>query len=220
MHFVVAIAALAASVSALPFLDGEAVSGTPVYHESPAELLKRDLSYKQRAVLQHNLHRANHSVGNVSWDSNLANWAKQLAERCVFAHDVTIGSDTAAFQATNGYGQNIAAGVKGDNITMVINDLWYGSEINWFGDMYGQADPDMTNFHEWGHFTQVVWADSVKIGCSTVQCNRTITNTGSDVWPYMTVCNYSPPGNYQGEFDKNVKRPLGQPSASWNTGLS
>ena len=88
MQFIVAIAALAGSVSALPFLDGEAVSGTPVYQESPAELLKRDLSYKQKAILQHNLHRANHSAGNVTWDSNLANWAKKLAETCVFAHDV------------------------------------------------------------------------------------------------------------------------------------
>lgn len=113
---------------------------------------------------------------------------------CVLTICSTIGKGQPAFEATDGYGQNLAAGVKGDNITMVINDLWYGNEMNWFNDQYGQPDPDLTYFHEWGHFSQVVWKDSVKVGCSTVQCNQTIKNTGDSVPPYLTVCNYSPPG--------------------------
>ncbi|CAD5315104.1 unnamed protein product [Arabidopsis thaliana] len=41
------------------------------------------------------------------------------------------------------------------------------------------------------HYTQVVWRDSVKIGCARVQC----TNT----WWFVS-CNYNSPGNWVGEY--------------------
>lgn len=89
MRFTVSLAVVAATVSALPVSDNQAVSGTPVWKQHSLGLEgRKDLSYKERVLLQHNLHRGNHSVGKVTWDSNLAGWAKILAEKCVFAHDV------------------------------------------------------------------------------------------------------------------------------------
>ncbi|CAH1441532.1 unnamed protein product [Lactuca virosa] len=41
-----------------------------------------------------------------------------------------------------------------------------------------------------GHYTQVVWRNSVRLGCARVQCNN-------DAW--FVTCNYDPPGNYVGE---------------------
>lgn len=35
----------------------------------------------------HNLHRSNHSAGDVSWDTGLESYAQTVADRCVFAHD-------------------------------------------------------------------------------------------------------------------------------------
>ena len=94
-----------------------------------------------------------------------------------------------------GYGQNIAAGVEGNNVSAIITDLFYNGEVNWFSGLYGEAQPSMTNFDSWGHFSQIVWKDTTHVACVTQDCSgQGLANVGSDVSPYFTVCNYSPPG--------------------------
>lgn len=61
--------------------------------------------------------------------------------------------------------------------------------------MYG-SEPNMAQFEQWGHFSQIVWKDTKTVGCATVHCPNGLANTGSTVSPYFTVCNYGPPGNY------------------------
>ena len=94
-----------------------------------------------------------------------------------------------------GYGQNIAAGVESGNVSAIITDLFYNGEIGYYGDMYG-SEPSMTNFEEWGHFSQIVWKGTKSVGCATQHCTNGLGNVGSNVAPYFTVCNYGPPGNY------------------------
>ena len=40
-----------------------------------------------------------------------------------------------------------------------------------------------------GHYTQVVWRNSVNLGCGRVQC--------ANGWAYV-ICSYDPPGNVNG----------------------
>jgi len=40
-----------------------------------------------------------------------------------------------------------------------------------------------------GHYTQIVWATTKKVGCAKIKCD------GNDIW----VCNYDPPGNWVGQ---------------------
>ena len=47
---------------------------------------------------------------------------------------------------------------------------------------------------ETGHMTQVVWKDSTEVGCAVAE---TKWNPGSCIW----ACNYSNPGNVQGNTD-------------------
>ncbi len=49
-----------------------------------------------------------------------------------------------------------------------------------------------------GHFTQVVWRNSTKMGVARA--------SNSSGWTYV-VTNYSPPGNYVGQYDENVLPP-------------
>lgn len=61
---------------------------TPSPSSSPAPVSNPNLSdYASAALLQHNLHRRNHSSPDVNWDDGLANIAKQIAETCVYAHN-------------------------------------------------------------------------------------------------------------------------------------
>ncbi|EME47364.1 hypothetical protein DOTSEDRAFT_69335 [Dothistroma septosporum NZE10] len=186
-------------------------SSAPAYSASSASG-PEPTDYAGKCVYHHNLHRANHSVSDIAWDDGLASIAQTIAESCVYAHNVQEGG--------GGYGQNIAAGVDAANISAIITDLFYNGEEPYFADQYGKDDPDMTNFELFGHFTQIVWKDTISVGCATVQCPNGLANTGDGVEPVFTVCNYKNPGNYAGEYGANVLQPLGHPTANWNTGSS
>ncbi|TKA52546.1 hypothetical protein B0A49_13769, partial [Cryomyces minteri] len=142
--------------------------------------------YASIVVAHHNVHRANHSAPDLVWDAGLASTAATIAAKCVYAHDVTTNG--------GGYGQNIAAGVRADNISAVITNLFYNGEVNYFNGLYGQANPDMTNFEKWGHFSQIVWKNTGSVGCATQDCSASgLANVGSNVAPFFTVCNYKAP---------------------------
>ena len=42
-----------------------------------------------------------------------------------------------------------------------------------------------------GHYTQMVWRDTKRLGCASLVCDN-----GAGVF---ITCNYDPPGNYVGE---------------------
>ena len=72
-----------------------------------------------------------------------------------------------------------------------MTDLWY-NEI----DKYNFTNPGFSM--ETGHFTQVVWKSSQRIGCG-------ISNNGSE---FYGVAQYDPPGNFIGEFEQNVPKKI------------
>ena len=78
----------------------------------------------------------------------------------------------------------------------MITNLMYNDEFGFFEPFFGQANPDMTNFDSWGHFTQIVWKNSNEVGCATVVCNS-LGNVDSSTPLPFTVCNYGPPGKIE-----------------------
>lgn len=136
----------------------------------------------------------------MTWNTTLESSAYELASRCVYQHDTDIGG--------GGYGQNIGYGVSADEIGVMITNLMYNDEFGYYDGLYGQANPDMTYFEKWGHFSQIVWKSSVSVGCATVVCNS-LGNVDSSQPSPFTVCNYYPPGNFAGEYADNVLAPLG-----------
>ena len=51
-----------------------------------------------------------------------------------------------------------------------------------------------------GHYTQVVWENSLRLGCGKVRCDN---NRGT-----LIICNYDPPGNYVGQRPYLLEQPL------------
>ncbi|KIX99479.1 uncharacterized protein Z520_05055 [Fonsecaea multimorphosa CBS 102226] len=160
--------------------------------------------YQQGILDSHNIHRANASVPDLTWSDDMASIAAQIAASCVYAHDTSTGG--------GGYGQNIGAGAPPSGIPAMITDEMYNGEINFY-PAYG-VEPDMTNFEKWGHYSQIVWKSTTSVGCATQYCPNGLANTGSDVSPYFTVCNYSPPGNFGGEYAANVLQPGDMPTVT------
>lgn len=56
----------------------------------------------------------------------------------------------------------------------------------------------------YGHFTQVVWADSTSVGCAVTTCSLDYAGE------VIIACNFYPPGNYVDELEQNVLAPQGQ----------
>lgn len=181
-----------------------AVASTSV--EAPAA---SPTDFQSTALYHHNVHRANNSVSDLTWDSTMAEYAATVAASCVYAHDLTPGG--------GGYGQNIAVyGSSGDAdantssmIAMAATDMWYNGEVNLFlPSYYGEANPDFSNFEKWGHYTQMVWKSTTGVGCAVQCCAAGTIFPSMQSW--FSVCNYNPPGNMGGAYGTNVLKPLGQ----------
>ena len=128
--------------------------------------------WKTNVLNKHNEFRANHCAPAMTWDDEVAAAAQTYANACNFGHD-----------PNNNLGENIAAGSEQPT------EMWY-SEVS----DYNFANPGFTT--STGHFTQVVWRGSTKLGCGRAEC-------GFGVY---YVCRYSPAGNNTGagQFEANV----------------
>jgi hypothetical protein len=127
------------------------------------------------ALDAHNTLRARHGVANLTWSGAVRDSAQAWADRCVIEH------------SAGGYGENLAMGHA--DISHAVQD-WY-DEIS----EYDFASPGFSV--DTGHFTQVVWKDTRRVGCAKGNCR------GFDWW----VCQYDPPGNVAGRFQANVVPP-------------
>lgn len=140
-------------------------------------------TYPGAVIHHHNYHRTNHSAPKIQWDAGLAATAMSIAKNCIYAHNMTASSTP--------YGQNIAAGYNAGMISNTITELFYDNEEPSF-IYYGQAQPDMSNFGAWGHFSQIVWKATTHVGCATWEC-PSLGNipSNSGIAPIITVCNYA-----------------------------
>ena len=117
----------------------------------------------------------------LEWSDKLAkvaqSWAHELQKKgCVFGH-----SPGAK------YGENLAAGTIGALDPESTVGMWY-DEIKLY------KFPNGGFSMETGHFTQLVWTTTTSVGCGQVQCK------GNDI----IVCNYDPPGNWEGQYKQHV----------------
>ncbi|WVR08173.1 hypothetical protein IAU60_005219 [Kwoniella sp. DSM 27419] len=129
----------------------------------------------------HNQARAKYGAGPVTWNDELATYARQHASVC--------GSMTH----TGGpYGENLAAGTAGAYDVNALQTMW----------MSEAPDYDPSNPLSAGHFTQVVWQGTTEIGCAAIDCPEGTQMAGQT----YVMCEYKPQGNIIGEFEANVGR--------------
>ncbi|XP_022825449.1 venom allergen 5-like [Spodoptera litura] len=70
---------------------------------------------------------------------------------------------------------------------------WFSEHVNFTFGPLTNAMFDRNRPHDIGHYTQMVWADSIYLGCA-------MTQTFKDQWnKFYVVCNYGPTGNYKRE---------------------
>lgn len=129
----------------------------------------------------HNQARSEVGVGPLKWSETLAKSASLMAryqrdrQNCTFAN------------LTNSkYGGN---------------QLWAGGLVvtprmavgTWVAEkkFYNYTDNTCALDHRCGVYTQVVWKNSLELGCAQAQCAKQQSS--------LTICFYNPPGNVVGE---------------------
>jgi len=138
-----------------------------------------------RILALHNAERSALGLPPLVWSDPLAQqsavWANRLAELGLFGHSPP--------EMRPGEGENLWMGTAGAFTLDEMVASW-SDEKRIF--RYGRF-PEVSTTGEWhevGHYTQMIWRDTTKVGCALVRGN------GAD---YL-VCRYSPPGNVYGEW--------------------
>lgn len=138
----------------------------------------------QAALDFHNKVRKDVGVEPLEWSAELATyaqaWADHLAaDNCDMKHRPRSG------EWIQKYGENIFWGSGNGYTALDASESWY-SEIKDY--KYGTLTSD--NWYGTGHYTQMIWRNSKKIGIGVARC------AGGGV---IIVANYDPVGNYMGE---------------------
>ncbi|ETN36707.1 uncharacterized protein HMPREF1541_08985 [Cyphellophora europaea CBS 101466] len=185
--------------------DRQAAHSAVATSSKPSESASSDSSYipsdyAKNMIDAHNSHRRNHSATALTWSDELADIAQKIGESCVYAHDTKTGG--------GGYGQNIGAGIIPSRGAAMITNYMYNGEFDLYPG-YG-SEPNMELFEKWGHFSQIVWKNTSQVGCATVHCPGGLANTGNNISPHFTVCNYRPAGNLADLYTDNVLQPNGE----------
>ncbi|MDY6782447.1 MAG: pathogenesis-related family 1 protein [Cyanobacteriota bacterium] len=124
----------------------------------------------------HNQWRAKVGVSPLRWSSQLATYAQQWA-------DYLLAQNKFEHRSSSPYGENLAS-ASGQQLSPArVVEMW-GNEVRHYNYRTNRCAPG----EMCGHYTQVVWRNTVEVGCAMAREN------GREVW----VCNYNPPGNVIG----------------------
>jgi uncharacterized protein YkwD len=131
----------------------------------------------------------NPALPPVSWDPILANSAYNYTALCqgasgLLSHNANRSTDYQALGGSGYVGENIYATTANTVAPADAVDDWMteASQFDYAADDIGDG----------GHYTQVVWRASIRIGCAIVNCpNLTYHDS--------VLCDYSPGGNITGQ---------------------
>ncbi|CAF1094640.1 unnamed protein product [Rotaria sordida] len=156
----------------------------------PRHLNKReDFTSQQRQfqnemLYAHNFYRSYYCAQPLTLDDELNRSAQRFAQKL---------ADTNQFQhsGTPGVGENLywASGIQ-------ING--YNAPIAWYQEIKDYNFNNGGFSMSTGHFTQLVWRNTKRLGVGVAY-----TNGGQSVY---IVAQYIPPGNYQGQYQENVRQ--------------
>ncbi|XP_060100396.1 glioma pathogenesis-related protein 1-like [Heteronotia binoei] len=152
-----------------------------------------DQQFIEDCVKTHNYFRSrvNPSASNMqhmTWDSALAKTAKAWAKKCHFDHNVCLKTPGKVHPKFTPVGENIWTGSLSLFSVKSAVQNWY-NEVNYY-NFWSTACTKVC-----GHYTQVVWATSYKVGCAVQFCQR-VSGFESLSNGAHFVCNYGPGGNY------------------------
>merc|ERR1712178_158359 len=163
----------------------------------------RELTDSERSALldAHNNWRAKAARGELTdsvkarkmetmyWDKELENHSKEYSKLCIWDHSQPQGFDQLGYS----YGENlyITSRLNIDNLEQAV-DSWATEHLD-----YNHFTGECVAGKMCGHYTQVVWEDTTRVGCAITECESV---QGISFGGSLIVCQYYTSGNYYGEL--------------------
>ncbi|XP_062058437.1 GLIPR1-like protein 1 [Lepus europaeus] len=118
------------------------------------------------------------------WEEGLAKIAKGWADTCQFKHNTCL---QLPFDCSEDYE------FIGENIWLGLFKIFSPRDaiVAWYNETEHYDYDTLACSYVCGHYTQVVWASSYKVGCAIKTC----PNLG-EASTSIFICNYEPAGNY------------------------
>ncbi|KAK7412222.1 hypothetical protein VNO78_03672 [Psophocarpus tetragonolobus] len=121
----------------------------------------------------HNSARSQVGVGPMRWDATVASYAQRYLN--------TLKGNCKMVHSRGPYGENLAWS-SADLTGVAAVKMWVAEKPKY------DYNSNTCLGGECRHYTQVVWRNSLRLGCAKVRCN--------DARSTIISCNYDPPGNY------------------------
>ncbi|XP_048203803.1 peptidase inhibitor 16 [Perognathus longimembris pacificus] len=159
---------------------------------------------KLAMVELHNLYRAQvappaSNMRLMRWDEELAAFAKAYAQKCIWGHNKERGRR----------GENLFAITdEGLDVPLAVEE-WH-QERQHYNLSAAACEPGQVC----GHYTQVVWSKTERIGCGSHFCETLQGVEETNI--HLLVCNYVPPGNVKGQRPYEEGTPCSQCPAGYD----
>ena len=162
----------------------------------------------QQAIVQHiNQQRASLGVAEMpplQWDDHLAEFAGRTAASCRMAHTSLAQRSNIPSRVGQYVGENLAIGfASGMQLADAADDAKVGRYFRqaidgWWREQanYDYAANRCAPGKQCGHYTQLAWRATSRVGCGLAMCNpqADLRRPG-----YTIACNFAPGGNYAGQ---------------------
>ncbi|XP_073337023.1 GLIPR1-like protein 1 [Pagrus major] len=157
-----------------------------------------DGKFIDECVSEHNRARSSVSPAAsdmlyMTWDAGLAITARAWARHCLFEHNTYLDDARRVHPTFSSVGENIWAGYPPSFFNVA-------SAVKKWVDEKQEYDYNSNRCTKvCGHYTQVVWAGSYKVGCAAQLCPNGVKSTNFDTEEgVIFVCNYALAGNVIG----------------------
>ncbi|GAV90326.1 CAP domain-containing protein [Cephalotus follicularis] len=148
------------------------------HHHPPRIGPPRAQTEEEEFLEAHNKVRIQLGLPPFEWDPEIAGYALMWANKRQF--------DCGMLHSYGPFGENLFWGLRHHWTPTDIVNSWI-SEAEFYDPTSNQCDPQ----RDCGHYTQVIWRDTIKVGCARITCGFGLG--------LLAVCSYDPPGNYEGE---------------------
>ena len=130
----------------------------------------------------HNIVRQEHGIdADLVWDEDLTKISKEWIEHLELDNNCQMEHNLDS--------------PLGENLFWSMNYMVTATEVveSWASEeeFYDYDSNSCESGQMCGHYTQIVWEDTKRVGCAMLECSK-----GDE---YLWMCNYDPAGNWVGE---------------------
>lgn len=145
---------------------------------------------------------ANPALPPLTWGADIAKVAQAYADKLAKSCSNSLVHSTPTERM--GWGENLAfmgstGGSSEPGSAQQAVDMWE-SEVKCYtygkfqGGINSTCSSQCKDYGGCGHYTQIAWRKTTRVGCGTAVCTQ--GSTKKSYW----VCNYDPPGNYVDQY--------------------